>query len=313
MLHCVQTAQGKIMFDSSATSAEVTAAIITAAVSLLTSFFTLIATVVNTPLKYWLDQRSVKSKLRLEYEQTQRSRIRDLIVRYKGLALEAAESLDHRFWNLYKNDPDGWLNVTAPYKGAYYFRSWIYRILKLLTIARAFEQEALFIDPRLAEADDYDFVHVVKSWSWALCDVSLFDGIEYDHSAQRDHVFRDNLRAMCETLWEKGKFVTREKFDQLLVEDQLLRPICKLFVGLSSTEPRLRWDRLVCAHLLVLLFLNEFGYASQRATDEQLREISGHIKHPKIRQNLHEWLSKLGLMNSKEGKRLANILVPPTA
>lgn len=297
------------MFEGSGNNGQVVAAIITAGVSLATSVGTLLVTVVNTPLKYWFDERSLKRKLQLEYEQAQRSRIRDLILKYKGLGIEAAESLDHRFWNLYRNDPDRWLDVTGSFEKPYYFRSWIYRLLKLLAIARAFEQEALFIDPKFAEDEDYDFVHILKSWSWALCDVSLFDGVEYDHSIQRDHIFHDNLRAMCEALWRENRFIGRAEFNQILANNELLRPVCQLFSGLSAAEPRLRWDRLVCLHLLVLVFLNEFGYPAQRATDIQLAQIAGYIKHREVRNNLRKWLPKLGLMEGKEGARLANILI----
>src|SRR5690242_12912370 len=98
------------MLQTQANDSHVTAALITAIASIATSCFTLVVTLLGTPVKYWLDQKSVKGKLRSEYEQSQRIRIRDLITRYRGMALEAAESLDHRFWNLYRNDPDGWLN-----------------------------------------------------------------------------------------------------------------------------------------------------------------------------------------------------------
>src|SRR6185437_793847 len=189
------------MLDTSSGNAQITAALIAAAVSFVTSIFTLFTTAINTPLKFWLDQKALKRKLSLEYEQGQRSHIRDLITRYRGMMLEAAESLDHRFWNLYKNDPDKWLDITDHFEKPYYFRSWIYRVAKLLTMARAFEQEGLFIDPKLAQEQDHDFVHLVKAWSWAMCDVALFEGIPYDHSVQRDHIFRDNLREICEALW----------------------------------------------------------------------------------------------------------------
>jgi hypothetical protein len=296
-----------------ASDAQITAALIAAIASLATSGFTLIATVLNTPVKYWLEQKSLKSKLSLEYEHSQRARIRDLIAKYRGLALEAAESVDHRFWNLYKNDPDRWLDVTEGYPNAYYFHSWLYRLMKLLTIARAFEQEALFIDPRLAGEDDYDFVHLLKSWSWAICDVSLFEGIDYDHSTQRDHIFRDNLLTMCEPLWLNGNFITRDRFKEILAADELLRPICRLFSGLRSDEQRLRWDRLVCLHLLVLVFLSQFGYSTQRPSDTQINQVLKHMRHENIRRNLQNWLPRLGLTKSKEGKRLLDALSLVTA
>ena len=296
------------MLDSAGNDTGVTVAIITGVASLLASVVTLCATVINTPLKYWLDKKSIKDKLNLDYEQVQRTRIRDLVLKYRGLALESAEALDHRFWNLYKNDPDNWLDVAPPFENHYYFQSWIYRIMKLLSIARAFEQEALFIDPRLAEEYDYDFVHLLKSWSWVVCDVSLYEGINYDHSRQKDHVFRDTLREMCEELWIDGKFVSRKQFRAVLSGDELLMPICRLFLGLKSSEARLRWDRLVCLHLLVLVFLSQFGYESQQPTDEQMRKIAALIKEPSIRRNLGLWLPRLGLMRNGKCARLSSIL-----
>jgi hypothetical protein len=301
------------MLDAGSSNTQVTAALITAIASFATSAITLFATVVNTPLKYWLEQKSLQSKMRLEYEQSQRVKIRDLITKYRGLALEAAESLDHRFWNLYKNDPDRWLDVNERYEDAYYFQTWLYRIMKLLAIARAFEQEALFIDPHLAKKDDHDFLHLLKSWSWVFCDVSLFEGLEYDHSRQTDHIFKDNLLLACEGLWLEGAFVKRDRFREILSEHHLLQPVCRLFTGLKSDEPRLRWDRLVCLHLLVLVFLNQFGYSTQRASDAQLDEILKHARHKRILQNLRYWLPRLGLTNSEEAQRLREALVRASA
>ena len=71
--------------------------------------------------------------------------MRSLIGKYRGRLIEAAEALNHRIWNFYRNESKGWIEIGGRYDGdSYYFRSWAYRLLNLLAVARLFEKGAIF-------------------------------------------------------------------------------------------------------------------------------------------------------------------------
>ncbi len=83
-------------------------------------------------------------------------------------------------------------------------------------------------------------------------------------------------------------------------------PLLKFFDGLNFDENRLRWDRLITLHLILMSFLNRFGYKIQKSSKEQLYKITITIKSKEIIQNLLFWLEKLGL--NKETKDLRKVL-----
>lgn len=286
------------------------AALIAAGTSVLVSIFTLFAAVINTPLKYWLQKKSLRDRLAVEYEYKQRNKVRNLISRYRGLLVETADILSKRFWNLYENESAGWLNVSGDYSSElnYYFRSSVLRFLTLMSNAHAFEKEVLFIDERVAEKEDFDFLHLVKAWSWVLCDVQLFKGIVYDHNHAKDHFFHDSLRRVCSACFVDGKQLSSEDLGSLLGCDSRFDQVCRYFDGLCRQEQRLRWDRLVCLHLLVMLFLNEFGYASQKSTKSEFKKVASYVGNSRVLENLAEWMPTLAIAHTADEKRLLNLI-----
>lgn len=280
-------------FSSAETAVKV--AVIAAFASLATSLLTVFHSVFGAPLRYWLEKKALRNRLATEYEYQQRKDLRTLIGKYQGRMIEAAEAFNHRMWNFYANEGKGWLDVQQRYdQPGYYFKSWAYRLVNFLAVARQFEKEATFVDSRIAEKSDLEFIEYVKAFAWATCDVALFEGLDHDPSHQKDHLFRDVLRAVCDACFENGIFL-----DQDSVHQKLARPPCdalyRFLDGLTKAEDRLRWDRLVVLHLLALAFLNMFGYDIQRSSQEQFNEVSGQVRRDQVLLNLKTWLPKLGL------------------
>jgi hypothetical protein len=79
------------LFDKADTAVKV--ALIAAFTALATSLITVVHSLFGAPLKYWLEKRSLRNKLAIEYEYAQRKNLRELIGRYQGRMLEAAETL----------------------------------------------------------------------------------------------------------------------------------------------------------------------------------------------------------------------------
>jgi hypothetical protein len=292
-------------FDNA--EAPVKVALIAAFAALATSLITVVHSLFGAPLKYWLEKRSLRSKLAIEYEYEQRKRLRELIGTYQGRLLEAAETLNHRLWNLYQNQNKGWLDAKGDYRNnGYYHASFVYRFLNFYALARRFESEAVLIDSRIAEKKDLDFVKFVKALAWAVCDVALFDNIEYDSKYSTDHFFRDRLREVCDSCVVEERFLGHEELQSVLLGSPEFDIVLRFFDGLKRKEPRLRWDRLVAVHLLLLAFINSFGYDMQESTPQQFTDVTSQANNAQVLRNLSSWLPKLGLQRNKSAKLIAN-------
>jgi len=214
--------------------------------------------------------------------------------------LEATEALNHRLWNLYTNQDKGWLEAQGNYKNSgYYLTSFVYRFLNLYALARGFESEAILIDSRIADEKDLDFVKFVKAFAWAICDVALFDKIDYDTQFATDHFFRDRLREICDSCMGEKGFLGHEELRSVLLKASDFDDVLRYFDGLKRNESRLRWDRLVVVHLLLLAFVNSFGYDMQKSTPQQFIDVARQTDNPQVLRNLQSWLPKLGLQQNK--------------
>ena len=138
-----------------------------------------------------------------------------------------------------------------------------------------------------------------------MTDLELVDGVTYDAWAAKDHFFTDQFRALCDTCCTDGNVFSIEEFETRAAAERRLEPVFRFFDGLDPDEPRLRWDRLVCLHLVTMAFLNAAGYDMQRSTDEDLARVAARIRHPQVKRNLIRGLARFGLADQPEARRVA--------
>ena len=94
--------------------------------------------------------RLADATLHFQHRHEEHKKLRELQSRYKGRVLEAALDWDRRMSQLYEgtycwmDPPDG----DRLHEREYYYHSVVFRFLQLTAIARRFEAEAFYIDPR---------------------------------------------------------------------------------------------------------------------------------------------------------------------
>jgi hypothetical protein len=278
--------------------ARVQAALISAVVAIL-------VTIIATPLRYFIDRRALRHKLRTEYEYEQRKYLRDLIGLYHGRLLQAAEDMNSRVFNLYLYQDRGWLKVPDEKysEASYYFRTTVYRFLAISTLVHRFEGEALYIDSRIAEENDFIFLKYVRALRLIVTEVSLFRDLEYDESEEKDHFFADTLKKISSSCWSRDRLVTLKEFEPRLGKNRDFDAALQFFNNLKASETRLRWDRLVAFHLLLAAFINTFGYDFQRKrlSRDELKQIVGNIQNIQVCRNLVGHISKYDLNDSSAG------------
>jgi hypothetical protein len=296
------------------------AAIMAAAVSVLTS----IVAVLFTPLgSYLVAKRQLRDRLKTEYDYEQRKKLRDLIGRYHGRVLQAAEEMHYRMRSLYIYEAKGWLQVGKDYRKVssnpdkYYFHTMVYRFLALCVVIRRFETEAIYVDARIAEKTDFAFIKYLRAITWIITAARLFDRLPYDEQTATDHFFRDDLRRVCDSCLvqeEDGEdhFISLDELRGRMGEDEVLVSTLDFFNGLRADESRYRWDRVVALHLILIAFINDFGYQFQRSTRKQMDEVAGKFRTREVPQNLLHRLPKLGLVEEVNIVRVRKALETAT-
>lgn len=260
--------------------------------------------------RFFLDKRALRDRIEVEFQDSERRKLRELIGRYHGRVLGATERLNYRLWNLQENESEGWLDMHGEYDRPaenYYFTTSAYRIIELLALVRLFEAEAIYIDARIAKEGELAFAQFGKAFQWTLTDADIFKGLPYNAFWQRDHFFHDKLRLICDACISEGGVIPLETFQERLKTEsgrQAVMPLLTFLDGLRASEDRFRWDRLVAFHLLLMAFINTFGYQAQFSSAEQFRQIAASARYWPVMENLAARLPGLGL--AKETAAIAN-------
>jgi len=266
----------------------------------------IVSAVVSAGVSYWFKRRETRHTAEVEYEYEQRKKLRELIGLHHGRLLNAANSMNYRMWNLYANHDKGWLDVNGDYSDpkAYYFRSSVYRFLNVCALLRQLDTEAILLDSRIAQKKDFTFLNYAAALRWVMTDVALTDGLAYDNFQQTDHFFSDHFRHYCDLCLRERDFLTIEQFSELLNNGSQLEPVLQYFDGLTRDEARLRWDRLVAFHLLLMAFINSFGYTRQYSDYEYFVRAASQINNRAVLVNLAAWIPRHDLGRDPEAKRI---------
>jgi len=268
-----------------------------------------VSAIVSTGISYWFKRSEIRHKAEVDYEYEQRKRLREVIGRYHGRLLSAANSMNYRLWNLYANHDKGWLDIHGDYEGAgYYFLSSAYRFLNVCTLIRQLETEAVLLDARIAEKKDFAFLNYAAALHWVMTDVALFRGLPYDNFHQRDHFFSDHFRHYSDLCIRDGNFLDFEDFKDNFCGSDKLNAVLLYFDELKPNENRFRWDRLVAFHLLLMAFINAFGYKRQHSGKQHFFDAAKQIRNPVVLENLVAWIPKHDLADNREAKKIIQAL-----
>lgn len=164
--------------------------------------------------------------------------------------------------------------------------------------------DAVLLDKRIAQKKDFVFLDYTAAFHWVMTDVALTDKLQRDISHETDHFFSDHLRQYCDICLTDGNFLSIDAFSGMLRDGNGLTSVLRYFDGLSRDEERLRWDRLVAFHLLLMAFVNSFGYKRQYSTADQFVQAARQIRHPEILRNLVAWIPRLDLNRDAESNKI---------
>jgi hypothetical protein len=265
----------------------------------------IVSAIISSIVSYFFKRRENRDTLRITLLYDQRRKLSELIGRYKGRLISTSVTLSRRLDNLFENEGQGWLRVHAEYpESGYYFTSMVYRFLNMFVHIRQLESEAILLDTKVAQGNDFMFLNYTSAMLWVMTDVTLFDGLDYDIHYQKDHFFSDNLRFYCDLCLKDGVMVPYSEFKGSYLAKSELRPVYQLFDSLEKKETRFRWDRIVSLDLVLLAFINSFGYKRQYSNQSKMDGIGAQMVHGRILANIAQHLNEFDLDRDKEGKRI---------
>jgi len=286
---------------------KIVAALIAAVVSVITFIITLTT-------KNFLERKLHIRKLEADHEYEQRKSIKAVLSKYKVHLLNSCESLNHRMWNFANNHSKEWLKVDHDYdSNKYYIISFSYRIIVVYYWINKIEKELIFLDSTISTKTDLDFIKYLKLFQRTLTDIKLFEGLyssEEYATYPKDHFYANELEAFVNYVQEDGELINFEKFK--IKVDKSPDPILKILNfldGLSPNESRPRWERIHSLNLVLILFLNSFGYDFQKTSNEQLTKTLEFPRKSKVQSNFLRLLKNDKLEYQKEVKQLIKKLI----
>ena len=91
-----------------------------------------------------------------------------------------------------------------------------------------------------------------------------------------------------------------------------MKGICQFIDSVAPDEERYRWAKLYCLQLLLVCFLNLYGYDFQKTSEEQISKIIGFVKmHPKgseMLKNFIEGIRKFKLDTNTEITKVISLI-----
>lgn len=282
--------------------------LLTVIIAVITSISTLLISFLFKPL---IEKKTHLSKVEIDHEYEQRKKIKEVLSKYKMHLINSADSLRGRLNNLSYRFAANQHKVEGDFQNQEksYFQSTIYRILRFYAWMMIIEKKLIYLETTIASTNDLNFIKYIKAMKRTLQRDAMVKGIQERENVSEDMIFRDNLDEMCQWLIRGDEVMNFSEFKANSDQNQAkIEQICKFIDGINPLEDRRRWDRLYCLHLVIISFLNSYGYDYQVESEKDIEDLISRIKKTEIFPNLILHLKRYRLFEDVEAKRLRDIL-----
>lgn len=266
---------------------EILTTIIAAVTSLVTVIF----------IKPSIDKSFLKFQLKQNYIANQSKKVKEHIAIHKGRLLKSAELLNNRLKNFAKNYNEQWLIRSGDYNtNSHYFDTTVYRFLSFFAQIKLLEKDLIYLDTTISQKNDLRMLKYFRLFHEIMCDVDLFEGFKYDKNYQTDHFFTTPFYNLSNNIIIENKVMELDEF--LDKKEQILPQIISVYEFFDSINPgeqRLRCERLKAFHLILMAFLNEYGYDFQKTPKNKYKDLKARIGEYKLLLNLEHMVKKFKL------------------
>jgi len=272
--------------------------------ALIAAFTSIFTFIISISSKNFLERKIHSSKLKSNYEYEQRKLIKDVLAKNKGHLIHSAHSLNGRFKNFTKNYAKAsvWME-----RKEYYYKSFIYRILRFFAWIDILEQDLIFLDTSISAKADLDFVKYLKVFPEFFHDGDLVDKLSLtENQVESDLIYRDTFKRMY--LWmitDKKTVITFNEFEKEYDSNYSdFEPLAEYIFKIKLNESRFRLDRLFGLQLMIIGLINNYGYDYQETSKEYLEELIKRQNTKRIFKNIRTHIFKKYKINRFKNRRI---------
>lgn len=148
-----------------------------------------------------------------------------------------------------------------------------------------------------------------RLFSECFCDLILFDNHNYESSVATDHFFRNQFENLSNNLIYNNDVITFDEYIKYLTNHITdVKAIYQFLDGINPVENRLRWNRLQIFHIVIMSFLNSYGYDFQYTNSKKMKIITKNIGGFKLIGNFENLIIRDGFARNKELKKIIKVI-----
>ena len=247
-------------------------------IGLISSLTSILIFIAGWFVKMAYERTSLKYKLLKEFEFEQKRRLKEEIAKNKIPLLNIVEDLNHRLWNFKENIQKGWHQSSKEEwrtKEKYYLKSFVYRFLVLIHWILRVERDTMTVDSTIADNKDLVFLKYIKAIKKVFCSAKLLEELGYKNDGHNtNHFFKDDLIGFSKIVLKGEAVMDFDEFKEETKDDyDRLRSVIVYFSKIQDTGDDKNLNVLMCFHLMLIFFLDEFGYNYQRTEEDKLDSL----------------------------------------
>ena len=265
----------------------------------------IIAAIVSLITVYWLKPKIDKNfhlfQLKENYKHDQAKKIKETIGKYKSQLINSGELLNNRLKNYAKNHEENWLDIKEDYLNSHhYMDTTVHRFISFFAYIELIQENLEFLDTTNSESNDLEMIRYFRIFFDIMTDVDLFEGTNYDATFQKDHFFRNLFSQYIRSLIVQNEVLNFDQFEKERANKYLeIIPVYNFFDGISTTEARLRIERIKSFHIILIAFLNYFGYDFQSTPYNKIDFLKEKLGPLKFNKGLIEIVKKYKLRTTQ--------------
>ena len=241
----------------------------TVIISIITAAITALLT---TLIKSYVDRLNYKNKLQKDLEFEQQRAVKNTISKYKGHLIDSIGTLHNRLKYLARKEGYAKLNIGNIDKDDQILKSTIYRFLSSFAWMHLIKKEIIHFDPTKAHEEDLVMMKFLRILPLPFQDKDLESNMSRTFNKKSlipSNTFEEMYKWMIEEKEIVGYSLFLQEYDENL---HLFEPLQEYLINLKPENETTRWDRLFTFHLIIMSFLNRFGYDFQHNSEASVKK-----------------------------------------
>jgi hypothetical protein len=240
------------------------------------------------------ERYSLNYKLKKKYKFEQQKKIKDEIAKTKIQLLNSAEEFNSRLWNFKNNLDKGWHSIDEVEwlnEERYYLRSSVFRFIQFIYWIIRTEKSLLSFDSTVASNKEDSYLKFIKTFKIFFCQPDLLKNLDYSNDENTNHFYKNELINYAKYLSENDNVLEYNSFyEKTKLDYSEIKKIFTYFNSLSNDDLNKNYNILMCFHLFLIKFLNEFGHDYQKTAWKKIKSLINDYKRIKIKEDFTEFL-----------------------